>query len=250
MKVFLDKAKKIVRIIFIVSSLIYAYFLIFKFPLPSIENIYTKVLENEPVQKELKGGIIYKEIDGFNYEVSPVAEYEIYGLVVSQYYSRNFFDITHKKDPGNIKDVCVVWGENLFNGSYKNMSFKSGEFTCFFKFKNIDVIDFSPNHLSNNHLIPANEKVEKMIKNAQIGDQIHIKGYLANYEIYSQDNELISRRGTSLSREDDGDGACEVIYVEELEIYPGINGVYKLIKSISGYLALITLVLSVAFFFI
>jgi len=246
----MGKFKKAIRIIFLVSIIIYGYFLIFKFPLPGMDDIYTEIIETEPVQKEIDGGIIYKEIDNFNYEITSVAEYEIYGLVVSQYYSKNFLDITHKKDPANIKDLCVVWGENIKNGAYKDVNYKSGEFTCFFQFRSNEIVSFSPNHLSNNHLIPANKEVGKKIKNAQIGDQIYIKGYLANYSVYSSDNELISKRGTSLTREDDGNGACEVIYVEELDIFYGFNSVYKLVKTISGYLVLTTLALSIILFFV
>ena len=79
---------------------------------------------------------IETQIKNFSYKLDPKFAYEIYGLVVTQYDSDNWLDYTHRDDPGNIKDVCVVWGENITNRAYLNTRYYSGEFTCFYQYEN------------------------------------------------------------------------------------------------------------------
>ena len=49
------------------------------------------------------------------------------------------------------------------------------------------------------------------------GDQIKIKGYLVDYKV-AKDGQTLFTRGTSTTRTDNGNGACETIYVEDVEI--------------------------------
>jgi hypothetical protein len=76
------------------------------------------------------------------------------------------------------------------------------------------------NQLSNNHLISANPYIRDRVSEVRIGDQIHIKGSLARYGAVGNGG----LRGTSTTREDSGDGACEVILVDEFKIIvPGFS---------------------------
>jgi hypothetical protein len=76
------------------------------------------------------------------------------------------------------------------------------------------------NQLSNNHLISADPFVRDRIADVRIGDQIRIKGQLARYGAVGG-----GLRGTSTTRDDTGDGACETILVEEFNIVaPGFSG--------------------------
>ena len=69
--------------------------------------------------------------------------------------------------------------------------------------------------LSNNHIIPANKEILKTLHAIRVGDIIDLRGYLAGVE---QNGEWIWF--SSLSRTDTGDGACEIVYAEELRIHP------------------------------
>ncbi|MFC6673868.1 hypothetical protein [Marinobacterium aestuariivivens] len=66
---------------------------------------------------------------------------------------------------------------------------------------------------ANMHLIPADAWIEKQIGKAGPGDLVRIKGYLVR---------AVSPEGwrwqSSLTRDDTGNGACELIYVESFEI--------------------------------
>lgn len=66
---------------------------------------------------------------------------------------------------------------------------------------------------ANMHLIPANKSIRKKIKKADEWDLIKLQGYLV--KVISDDNR---RWKSSLTRNDTGGGACEVIWVEEFEI--------------------------------
>jgi hypothetical protein len=143
-----------------------------------------------------------------------------------------------------------VWGENILNGSYKSVSYKSGEFTCYYGWESDINTHFSGNLLSNNHLIPSNEYVAGRIKNATIGDQIRIVGYLSDYSVFDQAGNKVFERPTSVSRNDAGNGACETIYVNDFKILKGNNIIYKQIRNYGAIVALGSLILLIVLFFI
>ncbi len=78
------------------------------------------------------------------------------------------------------------------------------------------------NQLSNNHLLSDNEDIRDRVQKIRIGDQIRVQGYLASYESPG------GLRGTSTTRTDTGDGACETIYVERFEILRAATSFWRL----------------------
>jgi hypothetical protein len=68
-------------------------------------------------------------------------------------------------------------------------------------------------HSGNMHIIPADALVGKRLQAIRRGDIVHARGYLVD-----ADHESGFRWNTSLSRDDTGNGACELFYVERLEI--------------------------------
>lgn len=64
---------------------------------------------------------------------------------------------------------------------------------------------------ANMHLIPADEGVRLAMERVRQGELVHIEGFLVDA---SRPDGW--RWRTSLSREDTGNGACELVYVEEL----------------------------------
>ena len=65
---------------------------------------------------------------------------------------------------------------------------------------------------ANMHIIPANKNIKKIVRKADEWDVISLKGYLV--KVIADDFHWKS----SLTRNDTGDGACELIWVEEFEI--------------------------------
>ena len=112
--------------------------------LPEISLIDPTITEAEPIQEVSHGRPFTTIIKGYTYTLTPKATYDIAGLVVSQHRGDALFNLGHKADPGNIKDVCVVWGEAVTNGSYRKVSFSSGEFTCSFSWSGAVTPPFIP----------------------------------------------------------------------------------------------------------
>ena len=133
--------------------------------------------------------------------------------MVSSHDSSSWLDFVHERwgDYLNVKDLCVVWGTNVENELYDHFSFKSGDFTCYFGTSDQGAWEvFKPRQISNNHLLTGDRLVAHAILSARPGDQVRFSGYLANYS-----NDKGFRRGTSTTRLDQGNGACETVYVEE-----------------------------------
>jgi hypothetical protein len=66
---------------------------------------------------------------------------------------------------------------------------------------------------SNMHMIPSAKGVKKELQNLREGDLVNIRGSLVDV-----DHESGWRWRTSLSREDTGAGACEIVYVESVVV--------------------------------
>jgi hypothetical protein len=68
-------------------------------------------------------------------------------------------------------------------------------------------------HSANNHLIPADEAIRDQIAALRVGSLVKISGLLVEATHPQADHPWRS----SLSREDTGDGACEIIYVRAVQ---------------------------------
>ena len=185
--------------------------------LPDVASIYSAIKEGEPLQEISDAKPFTTTIKGYTYTLTPKATYDISGLVVSQHRGNAFFNLGHKADPGNIKDVCVVWGESVTNGSYRKVKFTSGEFTCSYRWSGVVTPPFKPEKASNNHLIPAHRTIARKIRAIHVGDQIRMTGLLVDYTVTKDGRDIFTRQ-TSLTRGDTGDGACEILYVTELSV--------------------------------
>ena len=175
-------------------------------------------LRNEPVQVPTAAMPFQTTVGDVTYTVKPMAEYEIWGLVVSQHDSDAWWDYIHKdwKDRLNVVDLCVVYAENVSRGTYVGIDYSSGEFVCYFgSSSNEKWAKFSARALSNNHLLADRPRLAARLRTMQVGDQVHLRGWLANY---SHDHGFAFHRETSLTRDDTGNGACEIIYVQDAEV--------------------------------
>ena len=66
---------------------------------------------------------------------------------------------------------------------------------------------------ANMHMVPATHKTASLLEEVQKGDVIHIRGYLMRADT-ADGRVWIS----SLTRDDTGGGACEIIFVQEIRI--------------------------------
>ncbi len=168
----------------------------------------------EPEQRKTRRQAFDVSYNTIDYEVRPEYEYELFGLVVS-YRHHDGDSRMHRRagDHLNMLDVCVIWGDNVNNQRLDKIDFWNGIFTCNVKTRDTAAWQaFDMTQLSNNHLISDRDDIREAVSGIRVGDQIRVRGLLARYE--SPGGE----RGTSVTRTDTGDGACETIYVEEFSV--------------------------------
>jgi len=182
------------------------------------------------------------EVNDQQYIIKPKFEYQLQGVVVSYHDADEFTDISHHdkwKDFINLRDLCVIWGDNVSSNIYKNMGFDNDSWTCWFSWPDSETANrFSMNQISNNHILSHDEDLNKLLMSANIGDHIQLSGYLAEYS--NPGNGF--NRGTSTIRTDTGNGACETIYLTNFEIINRANPGLQQLFLVSKWLLIISLV--------
>lgn len=209
-------------------------------------------LMREPVQatSTLKSAFRF-DYRGSGYHVKPLADYELWGLVVSVNNINAWYNFYHDENSVNLKDVCVIWGDNLKSDAYRNVNYKSGEWTCYYSWHGDIGGQFYGNKLSNNHLLSASEEVRETIRTVRVGDQIRVKGALVDY---AEEGNTWYRK-TSMSRDDTNNssrsgGACEVFFVDEIDVLERGNVVWNLLNSFSMYSVIVLLFVQLVLFFV
>ncbi|OGZ04851.1 MAG: hypothetical protein A2845_05155 [Candidatus Lloydbacteria bacterium RIFCSPHIGHO2_01_FULL_49_22] len=187
-------------------------------PLPERSAVVPDVLRGAPLQVEATSTTPFDVTMGdLRYTFTPHASYTLPGLVVSLHHSDSWIDISHKGDPAQTVDICVVWGPNISTNGYRMVTYDHGDWTCYYRWTTEYDPPFSGNFLSNNHLIPTTPKLASLIKSIHVGDQILLSGTLVDYAIASK-NSSGGSRNTSLVRTDGGNGACEILYLTDARI--------------------------------
>ncbi len=198
---------------------------------------YVAAIANEPQQTESAKRPFEVNWDGVDYMVSPEFRYDLVGMVVSYRHHDNNSRMHRLADDHlNMLDVCVVWGDNTKTAQLDKLDFWNGIFTCNVKTRDMAAWQsFDMQQLSNNHLLSNDDTIRDRVRDIRIGDQIRVQGYLASYESPG------GLRGTSTTRTDKGDGACETIFVERFEILRAATSFWRLSMWLSLALLLIGL---------
>lgn len=194
-------------------------------------------IARDPEQRKSALAPFQANWDGLDYQVEPQYDYDLTGMIVS-YRHHNGNSRLHalSEDHLNMLDVCVVWGDSAANPYLDRIDFWNGIFTCNFQTRDREAWEaFDGTQISNNHLISDDPYIRDRVGDIRIGDQIRVRGQLASYVSPSG-----SRRGTSTTREDTGDGACETIYVDEFDIVRPATSYWRW----SMYVALLTFLAS------
>lgn len=185
--------------------------------LPDPSDAEPLVIHGEPMQQEISPPVFTKKYGDIVYTYTPRAEYEISGVVVSLHHSDSFVDITHEHDPANALDLCLAWGANVETDAYRRVEYHHGDFTCFYRWWGEDP-GFRGDEMSNTHIVPSTPELSRLAKKVRVGDQVTLRGTLVDYETRFSDGRNIGRRSTSMVREDTGNGACEILYLDDLRV--------------------------------
>lgn len=225
--------------VFIVSALLTVLLYFKKDHLPE-PNFYNLGYLDEPVQAKLKAEPFKTQVNDQEYTITPLYDYELHGVVVSYSDADAFTNIWHHKrwhDFINLRDLCVIWGKNVGSGVYRQMKFHNDSWTCWASWQDYETgALFKMNALSNNHLLTDDDRIKKALMSAEPGDHIRFKGVLAEYA--NKSNNFF--RGTSITRDDNGNGACETVYLEEFEIVKKANRGIRKLYGLTKWLTIVS----------
>jgi hypothetical protein len=201
---------------------------------------YSDAIVDPPRQSKTEAQEFTARAGDQRYLIKPLYDYELDGMVVSMNHAGSWIDIYHDEwgDHLNLKDICVIWGDNVDTEIYREMDFKNTAWTCWASWPDRGLGQvFQQDQLSNNHLLADDPAVQHAILAARPGDQVHFKGYLAEYR--NPANGF--RRGTSTRRDDRGNGACETVYVERFDVVREANAGWRRLFNVSQWFAPLSL---------
>lgn len=159
-----------------------------------------------PIQQELKQA---KSFQFKDYQITPLAEFKLQGKVLA----RKDYSLGRESDLSPV-DIAFGWQNMSDEAVLDNIEIsQSGRWYRW------HVQDFPiprkqiETQSANMHLIPANDLVEDMIDLAKQGQIVELTGYLIR-----ADSDDGWHWQSSLTRNDTGAHACEIIYVESFQV--------------------------------
>ena len=179
------------------------------------------------------------------YTITPKADYELNGLIVSENDFNDLLNIDYDSESINSKDLGIIWGSNLLGDDFHKVHFRNNAWILECRW--YGDVNFNMNEVSNNHIL-AKGKIKEQIHDMGPGDQIYLKGMLVDYSFEMKNGSY--NRKTSLTRDDRGNGACEVFLVEEVKIYRRSQHIWNYIFNIALSAIFILLIIRFCFFII
>ena len=171
----------------------------------------------EPEQVPLAdAGAVEYEAKGHRIRLEPRATYRITGYAVET--SRTLLD---EWDFAMPLDVALAWGPAADPEVLRHLTFHlSGRYVSWWYDAETPraAVPALASHISNNHLIPADDGVAGVLRTIRVGDLVTLRGRLVDVEIRDAAGRAAFRSRTSLVRDDVGSGACEQIWVEAAQV--------------------------------
>jgi hypothetical protein len=145
------------------------------------------------------------------WRLTPQARYEVTARILSR--EDYHFDLLAELIP---EDLALGWGPMSDNRVLRGFTITQG--ARFYSWvprqaapiPRQDVTE----HSANTHVIPADAAVARQLKRLRVGQVVHLTGFLVN--AVRDDGVYIH---TSMTRSDSGPGSCEVLLVEQLEVW-------------------------------
>jgi len=160
-----------------------------------------------PIQKNLLSGPVFR-VNGNT--LTGLAEFSVGARVIlAEHYSSD------RESQLSPVDLALAWGPMNDTRVLNAISFsQSGRFYRW-RYEGQPPIPHRDIELNsaNMHMIPSSDDIARRLKAVKSGDIVHIRGYL----VQAVSNDGWTWR-SSMTREDTGAGACELIFVQDLEV--------------------------------
>jgi hypothetical protein len=161
---------------------------------------------DEPLQGAAAG---LPDIQKDEFRIKPLATFDIRARVILA--KRYWFGQGSGLAP---VDLALGWGVMSDSNILQHFKFSQSDRFYYWSTDSFPVPrEVIQSHTANMHMIPANNAIEKALKAVRSGNIVRVKGYLV--EAFAPNGW---RWKSSLSRTDTGRGACEIIWVESIEV--------------------------------
>jgi len=164
------------------------------------------LVSEAPRQEVVQAGLLFMHKD---YLIEPLATFDAQARVLS----KKRYRMGRESDLSPM-DLALGWGAMSDENVLKHFSISQSSRWYWWRYKTLPITKKEVIYSSANmHMVPADDLVKRQLMRIQEGHIVHIKGYLI--EARAEDGW---RWRSSLSRTDSGDHACELVWVEDIEI--------------------------------
>ena len=146
-------------------------------------------------------------------ELTPQATYKIGAIVLSK--KKYSSDWSSHISP---YDLALGWGGVARQENLDHIKFKQvlRWYRYHYDAKCLISHDYISKHSSNHHIIPANSNIAKAVKSIREKDIVELEGKLVNVNGTYKGKSV--NWNTSTTRNDTGNGSCEILYVTKIKI--------------------------------
>jgi len=172
------------------------------------------IITEEPMQdSEINIGSVDLGFDEKEVVLTPVAKYDISAEVVGRKNYYTGFDSEFEPT-----DLALAWGKLVDDNYNQDIKYsQSGRWYHFRYGPNAKLPDqYIADHSANVHIIPGSNNIKQAVRRIKKGQLVHIEGYLIN--VNAKDKGQDWKQRTSIVRTDSGAGACEIMYVQKIQI--------------------------------
>ena len=198
-------------IIFVILIILLAFNALY-IPKASGKDYSELVINRQPIQTETDSEAFFLKINRKPLKITPLADFDITGIVVSTKKYHSGFDA--KVVP---LDIGIVWGDVAKEEYLRHIHFE--QIVRFLRYRFTGAVPFDYDYLNKNvaniHVMSANSKLKRVLNSIKKNDKVQLKGYLIHI---SSINDSRYYRRSSLTRDDTGDGACEVMWVNYVRV--------------------------------
>jgi len=168
----------------------------------------------DPIQTSTdQKDIIVLEIEDGIFELTPMAAYKASVMVMSkETYSYGWM--------GKVVpiDLALAWGKLIEPEYDKHIDYSQGDRYYFFEYDSESPLNagYIGKHSANHHIIPATENILKALKSIKKKQKVVLEGFLVYLRGTYKGEEVFWN--SSLKRDDHGDNACELFFVDRVRI--------------------------------
>jgi hypothetical protein len=161
-----------------------------------------------PVQRNTATAAVF-EVNG--YEVRALQAFAIKARALSVAHYR-----TGREADLSPTDIALGWGRMADPAIYDRLSISQSGRWYHWRYSGKPPLPVHEIETSsaNMHLIPANREVARALSGVSKGQLVSLRGYLV--EVRARDGWMWR---SSLTREDTGNGSCELVFVQALELH-------------------------------